>query len=303
MRKKLLFIYNPHSGKEKIKSKISDIIESFVAGGYEVTVYATLKQGDATRLVEECCSEVEYDIVACSGGDGTLNEVVSGMMKLEHRPAIGYIPSGTTNDFASSLKISKDMQKATNIILENQQFACDIGSINERFFTYIVGFGAFTEVSYETSQAAKNLLGRLAYILEGAKRLPSLKSYHITVEHDGERIEDNFIYGMISNSESVGGFKFLSNHNVNLADGKFEVFLIRCPKNIIELQTIINSLITEKMNEKFIYITSTDYVEFHAEEEISLSVDGEFGGSYKDFSMRNHTKAVELIVPTEFLES
>ena len=295
--KKLLFIYNPHSGKEKIKSKLSDIIESFVAAQYEVTVYSTRGKEDATSIIMDCCSRTEYDVVACSGGDGTLNEIICGVMQLEKRPAIGYIPSGTTNDFASSLRIHKDMYKAAETVSEGRIFPCDIGEINERFFTYVVGFGAFTEVSYETSQAAKNTLGRLAYILEGAKRLTSLKSYHIIIEYDGITIEDDFIYGMISNSESIGGFKLMGKREVSLNDGLFEIFMIRMPKNLIDLQSIINSLLMEKENEKYIFTASTSQVTLRANEPISLSVDGEFGGAYDTIHIKNYKHAVEFLVP------
>ena len=299
MKRKLLFIYNPHSGKERIKAKLSNIIESFIAGEYEVTIYSTRGKGDATQRVLECCAENEYDLIACSGGDGTLNEVITGVMQLEKKPQIGYIPSGTTNDFATNLKIHKDMVKAANTVITGKAFPCDIGSINEKFFTYVVGFGAFTEVSYETSQAAKNTLGRLAYILEGAKRLPSLKSYHISIDFDGQHVEDDFIYGMISNAETVGGFKLMGKRHVSLDDGLFEIFLIRKPKNLIELQTIINALLTEKENEKFIFTASTDQVSLHSDEPISLSVDGEYGGTYKEIQISNLRHAVEFITPKD----
>lgn len=297
MKRKLLFIYNPHSGKEKIKANLSDIIEHFIVAGFEVTIYATLEKQDATRIVCECCSSTQYDIVACSGGDGTLNEVVSGLMQLEDRPRLGYIPSGTTNDFSTSLHIFKDMGKAASTICSGRTFACDIGSINDRFFTYVVGFGAFTDVSYETSQAAKNTLGRLAYILEGAKRLTSLKSYHIRVKYDGEEVEGDFIYGMISNSESIGGFKLMGKREVTLDDGVFEIFMIRMPKNLIELQSIINALLMEKENPKFIFVASAKEVKLHSSEPISLSVDGEYGGTYQDILITNNEQAVEFIVP------
>lgn len=299
MRKKLLFIYNPHSGKEKIKARLSDIIECFVSEEYEVTIYSTRAKGDATDLVYECCQKKEYDVVACSGGDGTLNEVVSGIMRLSKRPKVGYIPSGTTNDFATSLKINKDMLKAAETIGAGKVFPCDVGAINERFFTYVVGFGAFTEVSYETSQAVKNTLGRLAYILEGAKRLATLKSYHIMIEYDGITIEDDFIYGMISNSESVGGFKLMGKREVTLNDGLFEIFMIRMPKNLIELQVILNSLLMEKENDKFIFTASTDRVTLRSSEPISLSVDGEYGGSYEEINISNQKNAIEFLVPEQ----
>lgn len=299
MKKKLLFIYNPHSGKGKIKNKLSDLVESFVLAEYEVTIYSTRAKGDATNLVIECCKDTNYDVVACSGGDGTLNEVIGGIMALEKRPRVGYIPSGTTNDFATSLKIYKDMNRAAETIVHGKRFLCDIGAINDRFFTYVVGFGAFTEVSYETTQAAKNTLGRLAYILEGARRLTSLKSYHIRIEYDGHVVEDDFIYGMISNSESVGGFKLMGNRDVSLDDGLFELFMIRMPKNLLELQMIINSLLVEKENDKFIFTASAREVTIHSNESIGLSVDGEYGGSYEHIHITNHQHAVEFLIPEE----
>lgn len=299
MKKKLLFIYNPHSGKEKIKANLSDIIECFVCLDYEVTIYSTRAKQDATRIVCDCCQDNVYDTIVCSGGDGTLNEVVSGVMQLKERPYIGYIPSGTTNDFSTSLHIYKDMEKAAATIGTGKTFTCDIGSINDRFFTYVVGFGAFTDVSYETSQAAKNMLGRLAYILEGAKRLASLKSYHIHLEYDGQVLEDDFIYGMISNSESVGGFKLMGKREISLDDGVFEIFMIRRPKNLIELQIILNTLLMEKENPKFIFTASAKEVTLHSDEPISLSVDGEFGGTYQDIFIKNNEKAVKFIIPEE----
>ena len=203
--KKMLFIYNPNSGMGLLKPKLSDVLDIFVKGGYEVTVYPTQKYHDAVRKMGEY--EEQYDLVACSGGDGTLDEVVTGMMKREKKVPIGYIPAGTTNDFASSLHISKNMLEAADTVVNGVPFACDVGEFNEDYFVYIAAFGLFTDVSYETKQSMKNVLGHLAYILEGTKRIFNIPSYRIKVTHDGETIEDEFIYGMVTNSRSVGGFK------------------------------------------------------------------------------------------------
>ena len=203
--KKMLFIYNPNSGMGLLKPKLSDVLDIFVKGGYEVTVYPTQKYHDAVRKMAEY--EEQYDLVACSGGDGTLDEVVTGMMKREDKVPIGYIPAGTTNDFASSLHISKNMLEAADTVVNGVPFACDVGEFNEDYFVYIAAFGLFTDVSYETKQSMKNVLGHLAYILEGTKRIFNIPSYRIKVTHDGETIEDEFIYGMVTNSRSVGGFK------------------------------------------------------------------------------------------------
>ena len=199
--KKMLFIYNPNSGMGLLKPKLSDVLDIFVKGGYEVTVYPTQKYHDAVRKMGEY--EEQYDLVACSGGDGTLDEVVTGMMKREKKVPIGYIPAGTTNDFASSLHISKNMLEAADTVVNGVPFACDVGVFNQDYFVYIAAFGLFTDVSYETKQSMKNVLGHLAYILEGTKRIFNIPSYRIKVTHDGETIEDEFIYGMVTNSRSA----------------------------------------------------------------------------------------------------
>lgn len=204
--KRLLFIYNPHAGKELLKPKISDIVDIFVKAGYEVTIYPTQSYRDAYRKVKEYNSK-EYELVVCSGGDGTIDEVVSGMMTRRDRDPVGYIPTGTTNDFANSLHIPKGLLKAADNAVNGVVFPCDIGRFNQDTFVYIAAFGLFTDVSYETDQAMKNVLGHLAYILEGAKRIFNVPSYRIKVCHGGEEIEGEFIYGMVTNSRSVGGFR------------------------------------------------------------------------------------------------
>ena len=248
--KKLLFIYNPHAGKELLKPKISDIVDIFVKAGYEVTIYPTQSYRDAYRKVKEYDSK-EYELVVCSGGDGTIDEVVSGMMTRSDRDPVGYIPTGTTNDFANSLHIPKGLLRAADNAVNGAVFSCDIGRFNKGTFVYIAAFGLFTDVSYETDQAMKNVLGHLAYILEGAKRLFNVPSYRVKVSHDGETIEDEFIYGMVTNSRSVGGFRNMVGKQVVFDDGLFEVTLIKKPKNPLELQEIIAALLIEQINTKY----------------------------------------------------
>lgn len=289
----MLFIYNPHAGKSAIRNKLSDIVEIFVSAGYEVTIYSTKEKKDATNIVTKRGNDFDY--VVCSGGDGTLNEVTDGLMLLKDRPPCGYIPAGTTNDFATSLRISKNMTKAAQIAVTGELFPYDIGSLNEEYFTYIAGFGAFTEISYETPQATKNVLGKVAYFLEGVMRLPNLKSYKMVVEYDGVTIEDEFIYGMITNSNSIGGFKGLNGRNVRLNDGLFEVALIKMPKNVIELQTIINALLTRELNNQYMYSFLTSHIHFHCEEHVQWTLDGEYGGSIKDALIVNHKQAISYV--------
>ena len=220
--------------------------------------------------------EEQYDLVACSGGDGTLDEVVTGMMKREKKVPIGYIPAGTTNDFASSLHISKNMLEAADTVVNGVPFACDVGVFNQDYFVYIAAFGLFTDVSYETKQSMKNVLGHLAYILEGTKRIFNIPSYRIKVTHDGETIEDEFIYGMVTNSRSVGGFKGITGKNVVFDDGKFEVTLFKTPRNPMELNEILGALALRKINPKRMYSFKTCllYTSDAADEEDSVDLGG-----------------------------
>lgn len=298
--KKMLFIYNPNSGMGLLKPKLSDVLDIFVKGGYEVTVYPTQKYHDAVRKMAEY--EEQYDLVACSGGDGTLDEVVTGMMKREDKVPIGYIPAGTTNDFASSLHISKNMLEAADTVVNGVPFACDVGEFNEDYFVYIAAFGLFTDVSYETKQSMKNVLGHLAYILEGTKRIFNIPSYRIKVTHDGETIEDEFIYGMVTNSRSVGGFKGITGKNVVFDDGKFEVTLFKTPRNPMELNEILGALPLRKINPKRMYSFKTNEVHFETEEEIPWTLDGEFGGVHEEVVVKDCQKALEIMVKPEVIE-
>lgn len=227
--KKMLFVYNPNAGKGLLRPKVSDIVDIFVKAGYEVTIYPTQSYRDAYKKV--CELEEGYQLVVCSGGDGTIDEVVTGMMQREHKIPIGYIPTGTTNDFANSLHIPKDILMAAHTSVNGAPFACDIGRFNDDVFVYIAAFGLFTDVSYQTKQNVKNVLGHLAYVLEGVKRLYNIPSYHVKVTYDDQVIEENFVYGMVTNSRSVGGFRNIIGKHVVFDDGEFEVTLIKSPKN------------------------------------------------------------------------
>lgn len=295
MCKKLLFIYNPHAGKGKIRNRLADIIETFSNGGYEVTVYPTKRPGDAACVVKT--KQARYDLVVCSGGDGTLDEVVTGMMQCPEKVPVGYIPAGSTNDFGVSLGLPKNMTEAARIVMEGKKFSCDIGAFNQDVFVYIAAFGIFTDVSYETPQSYKNALGHMAYILEGMKRLPNLRTYRLQVEYGGQVTEDEFLFGMITNSTSVGGFKKITGKNVELNDGLFEVTLIRKPKNAIELNQIMTSLVTENIDADCIIYTKTDRIVFRSAESVAWTLDGEFGGNHTYAEIINKPRAVEIMVP------
>lgn len=298
--KKLLFVYNPRAGKEMLKPRLSDVLDIFVKAGYEVTVHPTQAYRDAYYQIKEY--EVgKYDLIACSGGDGTIDEVATGMMKRREMGKdvvpVGYIPAGTTNDFAKSLHIPRKPLAAADNAVKGVPFPCDIGKFNDSVFVYIAAFGIFTDVSYETDQAVKNVLGHMAYILEGAKRIFNIPSYKIKVEHDGEVIEDEFIFGMVTNSRSVGGFSNMVGKNIVFDDGLFEVTLIKTPKNPIALQEIIAALLIEQVDTKHMYIFKTKKITFDSVEEIPWTLDGEFGGEQDYVEIENVQKAMEIMVP------
>ncbi len=240
--------------------------------------------------------------MVCSGGDGTIDEVVSGMMTRKDRDPVGYIPTGTTNDFANSLHIPKGLLKAADNAVNGVVFPCDIGRFNQDTFVYIAAFGLFTDVSYETDQAMKNVLGHLAYILEGAKRIFNVPSYRIKVCHGGEEIEDEFIYGMVTNSRSVGGFRSMVGKQVVFDDGLFEVTLIKKPKNPLELQEIIAALLIEQIDTKYMYTFKTGYITFESLEEIPWTLDGEFGGEHDYVEIENLRQQLGIMVPAEHIE-
>lgn len=312
-KSKILFVFNPRAGKAKIKNKLCDIIDVFVKAGYEVTVYPTQAEGDAIRAVRD--KREGYDLLVCSGGDGTLDEVVNGMIKCGRQIPIGYIPAGSTNDFARSLGIPKDMRRAAEMIVDGRDYSCDIGAINEQCFVYIAAFGIFTDVSYETSQNIKNVLGHMAYILEGMKRISSIKSYRLKVRYwlkGGEgmaekgdfgagsyqekEIEDEFIFGMVTNSISVGGFRRITGKYVEMDDGEFEVTLIRKPSNPLDINAIMTSLLSRRINTDHMYCFKTPKITFESDDEIPWTTDGEFGGNHKAVDIVNWKQAVKIRV-------
>lgn len=298
--KKLLFVFNPHAGKAKIKPKLAEIIDIFVKGGYMVTTYTTQCVADATRVVAE--NAPYYDLVVCSGGDGTLNEVVNGMLKCGQDIPIGYIPAGSTNDYGRSLGISKNMLKAAQNALQGADFHSDLGMLNGQSFVYVAAFGLFTEVSYQTNQQFKNLIGHAAYILSGVKSIAGVRSYPMKITVDDEVIEDRFILGMITNTISVGGFKGLTGKEVVLDDGYFEVILIRKPSNPLELNGIINDLLVDSFSGKCVFRTKARHVKVESENAVAWTMDGEFGGDLTEAVIENCMRAFTIRVDEERLQ-
>lgn len=294
--KRLLFIYNPHAGKELLKPKLSDIIDIFVKAGYDVVAYPTQAYRDGYKKVLSYEKDA-YDLVVCSGGDGTIDEVVTGMMEREERKPIGYIPTGTTNDFANSLHIPKGLLKAADNAVNGSIFPCDVGRFNDDVFVYIAAFGLFTDVSYQTKQEVKNVLGHLAYVLEGTKRLFNVPSYRIRVSYDGQTLEDEFIFGMVTNSRSVGGFRNMIGKQVVFDDGLFEVTLIKMPKNPLELQEIVAALLIGQVDTKHMYSFKTGKIIFESLEEIPWTLDGEYGGAHDMVEIENLKQQLKIMVP------
>ena len=297
----LLFIVNPVAGRTSIKSRLYEIIETFASYGYEVIVHPTIAEHDARNTV--CQKGNDYDLIVCAGGDGTLDQTITGMMQGKVTTPLGYIPCGTTNDFAKSLGIPKDPVRAARRAVKYQPQLIDIGSLHTNtdniesndYFVYIASFGAFTDVAYSTPQDLKNTFGHTAYLMEALKALTSLKSHHVTIEANGQIITGDYIYAMVCNSVSVGGFRAIGAKNVEFDDGLFEVVLINYPQSPLELQSILTSILMNEDNEKYITTFKTDHITFHSDELIPWDLDGEYGGEHKDVEIDIHEKAIQLV--------
>lgn len=291
--KNLLFIVNPSAGRKHIKSKLFEIVDLFVKAEYNVRVYPTQAKEDAIRIVSE--EGWLYDLIVCAGGDGTLDEVVTGCMKCGCDTPIGYIPCGTTNDFARSLGIPKDPIRAAKRIVKYPPKPIDVGSFNGDYFIYVAAFGAFTDVTYTTPQGYKNYLGHAAYVLEGIKSVPSLTSYHLKIEYDDNIIEDDFFIGMITNSLTVGGFPNPNSKIAEFDDGMYEALLVKYPTNPIDLQATVTAYLMGEFNPEYMYQFKAKKIIIESPEAITWTLDGEFGGSVTYAEIENLKRAVSVI--------
>lgn len=293
--KRLLFIYNPQAGKGVIKPHLANVLDTFTKAGYLVTVWPTQGKADATHVAAR--QGWWYDRIVCCGGDGTLSETVSGLLTLESPPALGYIPAGTTNDFSKNLGLPRGIEKAASTAVEGVPRPCDMGKFNDRNFVYVAAFGVFTDVSYDTPQEFKNAFGHLAYVLEGATKLGDLgRGCHMTVEHDGEALEDDFVYGMVTNTNSVGGFKIFPPSQVSLDDGVFEVVLVRQPKNVAELQDAFLALAKQDASgSRQVAAFHAKRLKFTAAEAVPWTLDGEYGGAPKSAVIENLSQTITLV--------
>jgi len=291
----MLFLYNPTAGKGRAREHLATVVEAFTREGWLVTAYPTQGKGDAASLAAELGGE-EFERVVCCGGDGTLHEVVEGLMAVENRPIVGYIPAGSTNDFAQNLGLPRSYEKMALTAAAGVPKPCDVGRFNDKCFIYVAAFGAFTDVAYDTPQEFKNTFGHLAYLLEGIARLPNLKTYALTVEHDGGTLEEEFLFGMVSNTVSVGGFKGLTGSGVALDDGLFEVVLIRPPEKRGDLQSILRTFLQQVPDESGL-VTGfrTSRLKVTCGEELPWTLDGEFGGAPRVAEIENCCSAITIV--------
>lgn len=290
---KMLFIMNPYAGTRKANRYLANILTVFNRANYQVEVYMTAGQGDGEKTVAKRAKD--KDLVVCCGGDGTFNETVSGVLKSGCNIPVGYIPAGSTNDFAKTLGLNDTIIRAANRIVTGSPTQVDVGRFGERYFTYVASFGAFTRASYATPQNIKNALGHTAYLLEGISELSQIKKVRIKMELDGETVEDDFLFGAICNSTSVGGILTLDPKQVDMADGKFEVLLVRAPRDLSEIGECIQAVQKQKYNCNMITFRSASAVKITAPEDMPWTLDGEREDGHKTVEAVNLHHAIKII--------
>lgn len=294
--KKALIILNPKAGLKKANRLLTDIIREIQKGGYLCTSFITTGSGDAKNVATEMASH--YDLIVAVGGDGTFNEVVSGVHISGAEVRMGYIPAGSTNDFATTLKLSSSPKEAAKDIVSGTSRKLDIGSFNDRIFTYVASFGAFTETAYTTPQELKNALGHLAYIIEGSKDIWNIKSYKMKITTDEKTFEGDYIFGAVSNSTSLGGLLKINPNIVDMNDGLLEMLFIKRPENLNELGQIITALNTMNYNSPMIDFCSAPQAEIRAPKSMNWTLDGEMAEGKGVIKIKNIKDAVNIITPS-----
>ena len=292
-QKKLLMIVNPTAGRNKPRGPLFDAAATLSQAGYLLSIHKTGAPGDAAAAA---AASADYDAVVAVGGDGTLNQAVSGLMTLDRPPLLGYIPQGSTNDFAASLHLSSDPAAAAEQIAQGRPQQLDIGSWNGRHFVYVASFGAFTRSSYSAPQAAKNALGHLAYILEGMKDLNSLRPYRVRLTADGEVLDGEYLFGAVCNSTSIGGLMKLNPDRVVLDDGKFELLLIPSPRTPSDLQNLVLALLNQQYDREGLVFRHVSSIHLETEEDLPWSLDGEYAPSAPAVDIVNHPQALTLLL-------
>lgn len=291
--KKMLFIMNPFAGQKKVNRHLADILLEFSKAGYEIITHMTTASGDAASAAERLAKDV--DLVVCAGGDGTLNETITGILRSGVKTPIGYIPAGTTNDFASSLGLSTNIMQAAMDIIQGEPEELDVGKFGDRYFSYVASFGAFTRSSYVVPQNVKNALGHTAYVLGGISELSQIRKEHIRMEIDGQVVEDDFLFGAICNSTSIGGIVSLDPRQVDLGDGLFEVILVRGPQNLGEITECIQAVQSQEYNCEMITFRSARHVKIFANPEMPWTLDGEREDGHAEVEVENLHLAISLI--------
>ncbi len=291
--KKMLFIMNPYAGLKKANKFLPEILLLFTQAGYDVTTVMTTGTGSAAKTAQRLGGE--HDVVVCCGGDGTLKESVTGILQAGLEIPIGYIPAGTTNDFASSLKLSNNPLQAAKDIVEGEAVAYDVGRFNDRYFSYVASFGAFTRASYSVPQNIKNALGHTAYVLEGISEISQIRNEHIRMEIDGDLVEDDFLFGAICNSTSIGGILTLPPDQVDMGDGVFEVMLVRAARNVNEITECIQAVQTQKYNCSMITFRPARKVKVWSDPYMAWSLDGEKADGHAVVEIENLHRAMHLI--------
>lgn len=292
--KKMLFIMNPYAGQKKAAKSLAQMVEIFNRAGYEVNMYMTAGQGDAERAAAQRAKD--NDLVVCCGGDGTFNEVAAGLMASAADVPLGYIPAGSTNDFANSLGLSLDCAQAARDIVDGNARQVDVGLFGERYFSYVASFGAFTRASYATPQSLKNVLGHGAYVLGGIAEITQLKTEHVRFElPDGRVIEDDFLFGAVSNSTSVGGILTLKPDQVDLSDGKLEIMLVKAPKDLVELADLAGALQKQTYNCAAMTFLSVESLKVKASRDMDWTLDGERQPGVEETEIRCVQKALTVL--------
>ena len=296
MEKQLLLVLNPCAGQRRANRLMPEILRVFWDAGYRCVSYVTSCQGDAQRYVE--AHAAEFDRIVCIGGDGTLNETIAGVLRAGANPSIGYIPAGTTNDYANSLGLASDVLEAAAEAAEGEVYSLDVGWFNGRHFIYTASCGAFTKASYSTPQSMKNALGHLAYVLEGIKDISSLRPWHMRVETENSVIEDDFIFAAIANSTSIGGILRLESNMVALDDGRFEVMLVRNPVTVIQLSSILHGITTLELPNEMVHFFSAERINIACDRPLEWTLDGERAEGGDSVEIRNLHEAVRMVLPT-----
>ena len=292
--KKVLLIVNPIAGKRKMRSNIMDVLHAFSKHQYLTATLTTTARGDAAEYVERYAAF--FDLIVCGGGDGTLNEIISGLIKSRQRTPIAYIPVGTTNDMARTLSLPRSVKKSTQVVLQGEPVAHDVGTFNEtQYFSYTASFGAFTKVSYATPQWLKRHFGHFAYVLDTFASMGDLHPYHAKVTCEGFTTEDDFIFGSITNATSVGGVLHFNRKDVCLNDGKFEVLLVRNPRNPLELRNILHGLMHKKYDARYVFFLHASQIHLEFDKMTAWTVDGEFAGDTQTVDISNQQGAVQII--------